>query len=612
MELSQCSIDGQIFSNDFLDAFKNREKTLRKLIAAVFFKHSGDSFGVDKEIAREFFLNILLDNALVPKLRGAGEDSQKDLGIVDPLSITWIGESPDEIALVDALRSNGLVFSHKNGNEMSIQIQDPYGTQQITFTLLAILKFTSNRRRLSVVIRDEKGTVKLYTKGADTSVLPFVSDKKSADEARRAATIENLKYFAETFASRTLVMAVRTLRDSEFMAWKSIYDSAATSLEARERRIEQAFGLIEKDMTLLGCTAVEDQLQSGVPETIEDLRKAGIVIMVLTGDKLETALSIGKSSKIVFPDSQLLFMSEDSLRDIETVLDDIIRDLKIEKPGFDSKVTRALVIDGFTLELAVKSVMEKFMRVFLICNTIVCYRATPSQKALIVSTVKENLKKMCLAIGDGANDVSMIQTAQVGVGIQGKEGAQAALTADFVLLQFRHLLNLLFVHGRYSYIRTSKVVLFQFYKNAYFALPMFWFAFISGFSGQRLYESYIFSLFNVALTAFPPLSVGLLEKDLDEQTCLDNPRAFSSFRTFYKFGIYKYLSWMGLATYHSLRNQRACLEISPSLVSFFFAFGVFQNDVVTQDGRVSGIYSFGLLICFSAIVISNGVFLLFT
>jgi len=346
----------------------------------------------------------------------------------------------------------------------------------------------------------------------------------------------------------------------EYESWKTIYHDAVTSLEAREKKIEEAFGMIEKDMTLLGCSAVEDQLQAGVPETVERLRKAGIVIMVLTGDKLETAVSIGKSSRIVFPDSKLLFLSEDNVQSIEAVLDQIIADLQIGTSAFDDKEVRAMIIDGFTLELAVTQLKDKFMKVFLICKTIVCYRATPAQKALIVYTVKTDMKKMCLAIGDGANDVSMIQTAQVGVGIQGKEGAQAALTADFVLFRFRHLQRLLFVHGRYSYIRSSKVALFQFYKNTYFPIPMFWFSFFSGFTSQPLYDSFMLSLFNIVFTSLPPITVGLIEKDIPEAACMQHPEAFGIFREGYKFNLSRYGAWIALAIYHSLSTAQCVCQ----------------------------------------------------
>lgn len=101
-------------------------------------------------------------------------------------------------------------------------------------------------------------------------------------------------------------------------------------------------------------------------------------------------------------------------------------------------------------------------------------RVSPLQKALVVKLVKRNLKSLLLAIGDGANDVSMIQAAHVGVGISGVEGLQAARSADISIAQFRYLRKLLLVHGAWSYQRISKVILYSFYKNIALYMTQFW------------------------------------------------------------------------------------------------------------------------------------------
>lgn len=101
-------------------------------------------------------------------------------------------------------------------------------------------------------------------------------------------------------------------------------------------------------------------------------------------------------------------------------------------------------------------------------------RVSPLQKALVVKLVKRHLKAILLAIGDGANDVSMIQAAHVGVGISGVEGLQAARSADVAIGQFRYLRKLLLVHGSWSYQRISKVILYSFYKNIALFMTQFW------------------------------------------------------------------------------------------------------------------------------------------
>ncbi|VDL67029.1 unnamed protein product [Nippostrongylus brasiliensis] len=115
---------------------------------------------------------------------------------------------------------------------------------------------------------------------------------------------------------------------------------------------------------------------------------------------------------------------------------------------------------------------------------VICCRVTPLQKAEVVDLVKRNKKAVTLSIGDGANDVSMIKTAHIGVGISGQEGMQAVLASDYSVGQFRYLERLLLVHGRWSYFRMAKFLRYFFYKNFAFTLTHFWYSFFCGYSAQ--------------------------------------------------------------------------------------------------------------------------------
>lgn len=142
----------------------------------------------------------------------------------------------------------------------------------------------------------------------------------------------------------------------------------------------------------------------------------------------------------------------------------------------------------------------------------VCCRVSPLQKALVVKLVKRHLKAILLAIGDGANDVSMIQAAHVGVGISGLEGMQAARSADVAISQFKYLKKLLLVHGAWSYQRLSKLILYSFYKNITLYMTQFWYTFQNGFSGQVIYESWTITYYNVLFTVLPPIVMGVFDQ----------------------------------------------------------------------------------------------------
>lgn len=134
-------------------------------------------------------------------------------------------------------------------------------------------------------------------------------------------------------------------------------------------------------------------------------------------------------------------------------LSDFIDEDNGQKPG-----GYGLVIDGSSLQHALGEDFSKEMLLFLAtrCKAVICCRVSPLQKALIVKLVKEGLGSLCLAIGDGANDVSMIQAADVGVGVAGEEGLQAVNSSDYAIAQFRFICKLLFVHGHWSYMRNSE------------------------------------------------------------------------------------------------------------------------------------------------------------
>ncbi|KAE8698885.1 Phospholipid-transporting ATPase 3 [Hibiscus syriacus] len=173
-------------------------------------------------------------------------------------------------------------------------------------------------------------------------------------------------------------------------------------------------------------------------------------------------------------------------------------------------------------------------------------------KSYVTSLVKKGARKITLSIGDGANDVSMIQAAHIGVGISGLEGMQAVMASDFAIAQFCFLKDLLLVHGRWSYIRLCKVVTYFFYKNLTFTLTQFWFTFNTGFSGQRFYDDWFQSLYNVIFTALPVIIVGLFDKDVSSSLSKRYPQLYKEGikNIFFKWRVVAI--WAFFAVYQSL------------------------------------------------------------
>lgn len=218
---------------------------------------------------------------------------------------------------------------------------------------------------------------------------------------------------------------------------------------------------------LVGATAVEDALQDNVRETLEALRYAGIYVWVLTGDKVETALNIALSCGHIPEDADKYFITQcDHPEQLSEHLDILENEIK------DNPNTQfALLIDGQSLSIALKKCAVRFRDVAVRCQAVLCCRLSPLQKCEVVQLIKTCPDSpITAAIGDGANDVSMIQEAHVGLGIVGKEGRQAARCADFAFANFCMIKKVFLVHGYYYSHRLALLVLYFFYKNLVFML----------------------------------------------------------------------------------------------------------------------------------------------
>ncbi|XP_018349951.1 PREDICTED: phospholipid-transporting ATPase ID isoform X2 [Trachymyrmex septentrionalis] len=466
--------------------------------------------------------------------------------------IEYQAQSPDEAALVSAARNFGFVFKERSPNSITIEVM---GKKEI-YELLCILDFNNVRKRMSVILRKD-GQLRLYCKGADNVIYERL--KKDSEEIM-AKTLDHLNKFASE-GLRTLCLSVRDLDESFFNNWKQRHQEAALSQENRDDKLDAIYEEIEKDMSLLGATAIEDKLQDGVPQTIANLSLAGIKLWVLTGDKQETAINIGYSCQLLTDDLTDVFVVDGTTYDsVESQLMRYLDTIKMastqqKRPTLSIVTFRwdkesdteynpsrdeqdehemeqstgfAVVINGHSLVHALHPQLEQlFLEVSSQCKAVICCRVTPLQKAMVVELIKKNKFAVTLAIGDGANDVSMIKTAHIGVGISGQEGLQAVLASDYSIGQFRFLERLLLVHGRWSYYRMSKFLRYFFYKNFAFTLCHIWFAFFCGFSAQTVFDPMYISVYNLFYTSLPVLAVGIFDQDVNDKNSLMYPKLYA-------------------------------------------------------------------------------------
>ncbi|ORX56555.1 phospholipid-translocating P-type ATPase [Piromyces finnis] len=675
----------------------------------------------------------------------------------DPASYQPVFESqsPDETAIVLGLQKAGVRLISRNKDNIMFQLWNNEETHKI----LLLVEFTSDRKCMTVIVKREtnKGPVyTLYTKGADDVISRRLSTNKSVNNEKVLTnTMNAIKLFGK-MGYRVLMVAERIIDKDTYETFINMYRKAECSLGNRAKNIAKAMEYIEKDLILLGLTAVEDQLQENIPETIDYLLNAGIKMWLLTGDQQDTAINIGMSSCLLNNNSNLMILNDKTYRKCERTLEKYINKMKEndewgypmirykkkdseeddsimyderhdknfkmsnikykweknvlvvngdalaaifgskpvkkdnksnnnksrshhhththnhnnndtmnenektsksklilsnnilpfkkssqkvypegyvpiedssikkndekkeicnkEEYDFDNntnnnnniednnnntnnidnnKKKKKKILKKFSekLQKIKKSKKEddkkknnepynpkeltplqrKFVEVGIRCRTVICCRVTPIQKANVVKAVRHNLNAVTLAIGDGANDVAMIQAAHVGVGIMGREGAQAVRASDYAFLEFRFLKPLLCVHGRYSYLRITKLILFSFYKNIVLSLILFSYGFVSLWSGNTLLENYFLLSYNLFYTCFIILVLACYERDVGIKAIYENPQLYKQV----KDGIYwcnaKKFGWILSSIWHGL-------------VIVFIMIFMFDDNILRQDG----------------------------
>ena len=634
---------------------------------------------------RFFLLSIALCHTCYPEKKSDGE-------------IEYQAASPDEQALVRAAQDLGYIMVDRQNSAITVK-NLPLGLGDEptfeTYQILDVLEFSSNRKRMSVIVRMPDHRICVFCKGADSTLIRLlrlsglaiakaveieqrVSMRQSleAQEALRRAseaksrkdsitrrsmsihrpslggitrpsmsakylqpirdevdnwlkerefdvnmsTVDNsprlsahygppqrlasldgipadelveealvlddgavlercfqhINEFA-TEGLRTLLYAYRYMDEGEYESWKKPYLEASTSLVNRHEMIEKAAAQAERDLELIGATAIEDKLQKGVPEAIEKLRRARIKLWMLTGDKRETAMNIGRSCRLIKDYSSITVLDHETGE-----VSQRIAELTIDISN-NNVAHSVVVVDGHTLSQidSSESLHELFISLAILVDTVICCRASPSQKASLVSSIRNKVHNaITLAIGDGANDIAMIQEAHVGIGITGKEGLQAARTSDYSIAQFRFLTKLLLVHGRWNYIRTCKYTLGTFWKEMLFYLTQALYQRYAGYTGTSLYESWSLSLFNTLFTSLPVIFLGIFEQDLSASTLMAAPELYHSLgHCNGGFKIKIYLAWVAMAA-------------SQAVMVFFIMLGLFGQTKFTND---NGLYAMGAL-----------------
>ncbi|KAL3448503.1 hypothetical protein BJX65DRAFT_274883 [Aspergillus insuetus] len=459
----------------------------------------------------------------------------------DGVKVTsYQASSPDEIAIVRYTEEVGLKVSYRDRQTIVLESTDT-GNIVVRVRILDIFPFTSESKRMGITVQfetekdildspTEENEIWFYQKGADTVMTSIVAANDWLDEETSNMAREGL---------RTLVVGRKRLSPLQYQEFSSKYKQASLSLQGRDIGMAKVVSeYLEHDLELLGVTGVEDRLQRDVKPSLELLRNAGVKIWMLTGDKVETARCVAISAKLVARGQYIHTVAKlkDKSAAQETL--DFLR----------NKTDCCLLIDGESLALMLNQFRSAFISVAVLLPAVIACRCSPTQKAEVADLIRHHTKKRVCCIGDGGNDVSMIQAADVGIGIVGKEGRQASLAADFSITQFHHITKLLVWHGRNSYKRSAKLAQFIMHRGLIISACQTMYSIASQFDPKGLFINWLMVGYATVYTNAPVFSL-VLDRDVDEHLANLYPELYKELKTGRSLSYRSFFTWVLVSVY---------------------------------------------------------------
>ena len=510
---------------------------------------------------------------------------------------TYQASSPDEIAIVKWTESVGLRVVHRDRHSIALQSVDN-SRIVVRVRILEVFPFTSDSKRMGIILQYLEGSespvssqttpgeIWFYQKGADTVMASIVAANDWLEEETANMAREGL---------RTLVVGRRKLSPQQYTDFTSAFKEASMSLADRDARMARVvLNHLEHNLELLGVTGVEDRLQKDVKPSLELLRNAGVKIWMLTGDKVETARCVAISSKLVSRHQHIHTITA-LAKNVATNPTAVSDTISLLAANPDST---ALLIDGDSLSYLLIHHRQAFISLAVLLPAVIACRCSPTQKMDVALLIRKHTKKRIACIGDGGNDVSMIQAADVGVGIVGKEGRQASLAADFSITQFHHLTKLLVWHGRNSYKRSAKLGQFVIHRGLVISIAQTVFSIAAHFQPDALFRDWLIVGYATLYTQLPIFSL-VLDRDVDEALANLYPELYKELKTGKSLSYKSFLIWVLVSTYQGFLIQFLSQLLTGRITETSPATDTDTLSVVLADPRMAAV-------SFTALIINEG------
>ena len=476
-----------------LNFFKTSDFPHLKTLIEKGFNNEVEEFDKEMvELVKDCFLCFILCNDVVPNFNGSERSLQ--------------ASSPDEVALVKFSEEMGFEIIKRSMNK--IQIKTPNGKKK-NYKILNCFPFKSETKKMGIIVRDEETKkITFFLKGADVVIQEKVDfeDKLFIEEETNKLSREGL---------RTLAMCQKKVTTEQYAQFKQDYKEAGRNLRNREIVQRNVLNKFEKNMTNLCVTGVEDLLQEEVKPVIQNIRDAGIRVWLLTGDKLETTKCIAISTGFKKADQTFYELTSVSPDQITRKLNE-----------FDSEKS-SLIVLGSTLEIIFQtdSLKELFFKKSKKASSVILCRCAPKQKAMVADYLKNKLNKVVCAIGDGGNDVGMITTSNIGIGIDGNEGRQASMASDFSVMKFKNILKLFLWHGRINYTNITLLTNFVIHRGFIITVFQLLFMVMFNYINMNIFNAMLNLYFGTFFTNFSVIAI-VFAKDISMEQSFNYPSLY--------------------------------------------------------------------------------------
>eukprot|EP00002_Diphylleia_rotans_P025564 TRINITY_DN5055_c0_g1_i2.p1 TRINITY_DN5055_c0_g1~~TRINITY_DN5055_c0_g1_i2.p1 ORF type:complete len:899 (+),score=149.93 TRINITY_DN5055_c0_g1_i2:1054-3750(+) len=503
--------------------------------------------------------------------------------------VSYISSRADDIAALCFAKDSGRVLVQSTDSGMLFF--DQKSSSMETIEVLELLQHTPERRVVSVIFRDESGSIIIFSKGDANAISPLL-------ESDQIVVMQKDLDVAKSQNHNILVYGYRRIPIIEYESWRAAVDTLTRTSNRRSEGAAKVYYSIESKLSYLSMISLAMNCKEGAVELVQDLRLANIPIWLLSEADFESTLQTINTLQMIKETTEVILIDATTSEHCRELLEEQLDRMYDENNNLISNAPLCLLIGGETLSFALKDQAAQFLELALICKSVVCYDTYPLQKALVVSLVRHGKGRICLAIGPGGSDSVVYQSADVSIGICRRNDSDDFSGADFAVQKLKDANHLLFAKGRRSYIQYQKMVYFSIYKSGLIAYTQVFYSFSNMFSAQSIHHPWLLVSFNSLFTLFGTLLLGFLDKDIPDHVAMKSPQLLRYTRVDDSFGLLRYGSAMAFSALHSL-------------VALWFALSIY-GDSVAPDGKPSSIWEVSIFLTTMLVAYSWCAFAIFS